>query len=151
MNRQPHTAVREKIVAKAIEEVATELRLVDIADYVAFIRLERFATIADIVESACELFFQPGTLTFGHGGTANVDWSGNPEIILDMQLKPKGVTVYFTLRLSDLSAAVDVNYVAFDESREDPEENSRFLEATLAESRLQPRAPSYPGHSALAR
>lgn len=139
MIRQPHSAVREMIVAKAIEEVATELRLVDIADYVAFIRLERFTAIADIVDSASELFFQPGVVLFGHGGTANVDWSGKPEILLDMQLKPKGVTVYFTLRLSDLSAAVDVSYVAFDEAGGDPDENSRFLETALAGARLKRR------------
>ncbi len=139
MIRQPHTAVREMIVAKAIEEVASELRLVDIADYVAYIRLERFAAIADIVDSASELFFMPGTLCFGHGGSANVDWSGNPEILLDMQLKPGGVTVYFTLKLADLTAAVDVNYVAFEESSDDPEENSRFLESAIAAARLKAR------------
>lgn len=139
MIRQPHTAVREMIVAKAIEEVASELRMVDIADYVAYIRLERFAAIADIVDSASELFFMPGTLCFGHGGSANVDWSGNPEILLDMQLKPRGVTVYFTLKLADLTAAVDVNYVAFEKSSDDPEENSRFLEAAIAAARLKTR------------
>jgi len=139
MIRQPHTAVREMIVAKAIEEVATELRLVDIADYVAYIRLERFSAIADIVDSASELYFQPGTLCFGHGGSANVDWSGNPEILLDMQLKPRGATVYFTLKLADTTAAVDVNYVAFEQSSEDPEENSRFLERAIAASRLKKR------------
>ena len=39
MNRQPHAASREAIVAQAIKEVVGELRLVDVADYVAFIRL----------------------------------------------------------------------------------------------------------------
>lgn len=148
MIRQPHTAVREMIVAKAIEEVATELRLVDIADYVAYIRLERFSTIADIVDSAAELYFQPGTLRFGHGGSANVDWSGNPEILLDMQLQPSGATVYFTLKLADTTAAVDVNYVAFDESSEDPEENSRFLERAIAAARLKRRVAESPRRDA---
>ncbi|CAG0967314.1 MAG: hypothetical protein F9K19_16695 [Rhizobiaceae bacterium] len=150
MIRQPHTAVREMIVAKAIEEVASELRLVDIADYVAYIRLERFAAIADIVDSASELFFMPGTLCFGHGGSANVDWSGNPEILLDMQLKPGGVTVYFTLKLANLTAAVDVNYVAFEESSDDPEENSRFLETAIAAARLKTRRSEAPRPSAAA-
>ena len=52
MNRQPHTSAREIIVADAIREVVSELRLVDVADYVAYIRLEYFANLADIVESA---------------------------------------------------------------------------------------------------
>lgn len=150
MIRQPHTAVREMIVARAIEEVASELRLVDIADYVAYIRLERFSAIADIVDSASELFFMPGTLCFGHGGSANVDWSGNPEILLDMQLKPGGVTVYFTLKLANLTAAVDVNYVAFEECSDDPEENSRFLETAIAAARLKTQRREAPRPSAAA-
>lgn len=142
MIRQPHTAAREVLVAKAIEEVASELRLVDVVDYVAYVRLEHFSTIADIVESAAELYFLPGTLSFGHGGEARLGWSGEPEILLDMQLKPKGATVYFTLKLTDRTAAVTVNYVSFDQSSDDPAENSRFLEAALAASRLRRTPPT---------
>lgn len=141
MIRQPHTATREVIVAKAIEEVASELRLVDVVDYVAYIRLEHFSTIADIVESAAELYFLPGTFNFGHGGEARLNWSGEPEILLDLQLKPKGATVYFTLKLTDQTAAVTVNYVAFDQSSEDPAENSRFLERALDGAKLRRKSP----------
>lgn len=142
MIRQSHTFSREIIVAKAIEEVATELRMIDVVDYVAYIRLEHFSTIADIVESAAELYFMPGTLTFGHGGEARMGWSGEPEISLDMQLRPKGVTVYFALTLTDQSAAVTVNYVAFDSSCDDPEENSRLLEKALEGSRIRRARPN---------
>ena len=62
MNRQPHAKSREIIVANAIEQVVGELRLVDVADYIAFIRLEHFACLSDMVDSAAELFFMPGTL-----------------------------------------------------------------------------------------
>ena len=61
MNRQPHTLSREVIVARAIEQVVAELRLIDVADYIAFIRLEHFACLSDLVDSASELFFVPGT------------------------------------------------------------------------------------------
>ncbi len=149
MIRQPHTVAREIIVAKAIEEVATELRMIDVVDYVAYIRLEHFSTIADIVDSAAELYFMPGALSFGHGGEARMGWSGEPEITLDMQLKPKGATVYFALTLTDRSAAVTVNYVAFENSSDDPEENSRFLETALEEARLRKARPrSAPQESA---
>ncbi|TIX64855.1 MAG: hypothetical protein E5V33_09210, partial [Mesorhizobium sp.] len=62
MNRQAYAKSREIIVANAIEEVITELRLIDVADYIAFIRLEHFACLSDLVDSAAELFFMPGTL-----------------------------------------------------------------------------------------
>ena len=70
MDRQAHSGDREIIVAKAIENVVAELRMVDVADYVAYIKLERFANISDLVASAAELYFMPGTLRLGHGGEA---------------------------------------------------------------------------------
>ena len=101
MNRQPHAASRETIVAEAIKEVVGELRLVDVADYIAFIRLEHFSTVSDIVDSAAELFFMPGTLKLGHGGEAHVGWAAAPRIVLDLELRPVGATVYFALSLED--------------------------------------------------
>ena len=35
MDRQPHTDTREIIVARAIQNVVSELRMGDVADYVA--------------------------------------------------------------------------------------------------------------------
>ncbi|RUU09284.1 hypothetical protein EOD10_25435, partial [Mesorhizobium sp. M7A.T.Ca.TU.009.01.3.2] len=124
MNRQPHAKSREIIVASAIEQVVGELRLIDVADYIAFIRLEHFACLSDLVDSAVELFFMPGTLRLGHGGEAHVDWSGSPRIVLDLELRPPGVTVYFQLTLSELGASVAVNYVSFEKPGEDPERNT---------------------------
>jgi hypothetical protein len=141
MNRQPHSSAREIIVAKAIQEVVSELRLVDVADYVAFIRMEHYANLSDIVESAAELYLIPDTLRFGHGGEVDISWSGEPRISLDLQLRPRGATVYFTLTLSALKAGVDVTYVAFDDPSPDPAENTRFLAAALARSRIRRSEP----------
>ncbi|WP_159589175.1 MULTISPECIES: hypothetical protein [Chelativorans] len=142
MNRQPHSAAREIVVANAIQDVANELRLIELADYVAFIRLESMASIADIVESAAELYFMPGTLRLGHGCEAHVGWTETPRIALDLELRPEGATVYFTLSLSALQAAVEVSYVAFDRPSDDPEDNSAFLEAALAKARIRRTLPS---------
>jgi len=137
MIRQPQSSAREIIVAQAIQEVVSELRMVDVADYIAFIRLERYANLADIVESAAELYFLPGTLRFGHGGDINVDWSVEPAITLDMELRPRGATVYFSLCLAALKASVEVRYVAFDEPSADPIDNTRHLAAALEQSRIR--------------
>ena len=141
MNRQPHSSAREIIVASVLREVVSELRLVDVADYIAFIRLEQHGNLADIVESAAELYLMPGTLGFGHGGDVNIGWGGEPTITLDLQLKPRGATIYFALKLSALKASVEVNYVAFDEPSPDPAENTRFLAEALEGSRIQRNAP----------
>lgn len=139
MDRQPHAYSREVIVARAIEQVVVELRLIDVADYIAFIRLEHFACLSDLVDSASELFFMPGTLRLGHGGEAHVDWSGTPRIVLDLELRPCGVTIYFQLTLAEHEANVVLNYVSFEEPDEDPSRNTDFLAAALEAARLRPR------------
>lgn len=141
MNRQPHANTREIIVADAIEQVVRELRLIDVADYIAFIRLEYFACLSDLVDSAAELFFMPGTLKLGHGGEAHVDWSGSPRIVLDLEMRPPGATVYFQLTLSEHDAAVVVNYVSFDKPDDDPSRNTALLEAVIEKARIRRPEP----------
>ena len=68
-------------------------RMVDVADYIAFIRLEHFACISDLVDSAAELFFLPRTFRLGNGGQAHVDWSAVPRIELDFVLVSKEIEV----------------------------------------------------------
>jgi hypothetical protein len=137
MNRQPHSMDREIVVAEAIKDVVSELRLVDVADFIAYIRLERFASISDIVQSASELYLMPGTLSLGHGGDARVLWEEKPSILLDLELKPGGVNVYFTLHMMDEHAAVEVNYVSFDDPLEDPQANTAYLAAALENARIR--------------
>jgi len=142
MNRQPHSSTREVIVADAIKEVVSELRMVEVGDYIAYIRLERYANVADLVDSAAELFFVPGTLRLGHGGEAHISWEETPRIVLDLELRPDGVTVYFALTLTAEHAAVDVNYVSFDKPSADPLENNTFLETALERSRIRKSEPA---------
>ena len=120
---------------------SAELRLVDVADYIAFIRLEHFSTVSDIVDSAAELFFMPGTLRLGHGGEAHVGWSTPPRIVLDLELRPAGVVVYFALSLSAEAASVEVNYVSFDRPDPDPALNTAFLAKALDEARIRRTEP----------
>ncbi|MBE0692372.1 MAG: hypothetical protein IH590_04610 [Aquamicrobium sp.] len=141
MNRQPHSSTREVIVANAIREVVSDLRLVDVGDYIAYIRLERLASIADLVDTAAELYFQPGTLRLGHGGEAHVSWDDAPRIVLDLELRPAGVTVYFALTLAARQASVEVNYVAFDKPAADPAQNDAFLERALEHARIRRSEP----------
>lgn len=137
MNRQPHSSTREIIVADAIKEVVSELRLVEVGDYIAYIRLERFACVADLVETAAELYLQPGTLKLGHGGEAHVPWDRAPRIVLDLELRPAGATVYFALTMTARQAAIEVNYVSFDDPSPDPLINNAFLKATIERARIR--------------
>ncbi|MDQ6433751.1 hypothetical protein RB623_06760 [Mesorhizobium sp. LHD-90] len=142
MIRQSHASSREVIVADAIRDIVAELRLVDAADYIAFIRLEHFACISDLVDSAAELYFMPRTVRLGHGGQAHVDWMDPPRIELDLELRPRGATVYFTLTLGADTAGVTVNYVAFEDPDPDPEKNTAFLAAAIEDARIRRPEPA---------
>ena len=137
MNRQSNASEREIIVAEAIKEVVSELRMIDVGDYVAFIRMGRFANVSDLVDSAAERFFMPGTLRLGHGGEAHLNWTGEPRSVLDLELRPRGATVYFTLAMRADQAAVNVNYVAFDDADATPSENTAFLAAAIEGARIR--------------
>jgi len=142
MKKCPHTTEREKIVAEALRPVATELRLIDAADLVSLLRYERWGNLADLVSSAAELYFLPGTVRFGVGGDYNLDWDKLPEIVLDLEIKPSGVTIYAKLSLADVLAALEISHITFDEPSHDPVENTAFLSRSLMGSRFIVAPPS---------
>ncbi|PDT18401.1 hypothetical protein CO670_03040 [Rhizobium sp. J15] len=135
MKKCPHSAQREKILANAISPVATELRLLDASDLISLLRFEYYGNLSDLVASAAELFFHPGTVNFGLGGNYTLEWGGKPEVVLDLEIKPRGVTVYAQLTLAEDHAGIEINHIAFQDPSADPDENTRFLEKSLRESR----------------
>jgi hypothetical protein len=80
-------------------------------------------------------------MRFGHGGDVDLGWSGEPTVNLDLQLRPKGATVYFTLNMTALKAGVEIGYVALDDPSPDPMENTRFLANALDASKIRRTAP----------
>jgi hypothetical protein len=139
MKKCPYSSQRERILAEAISPVATELRLLDASDLISLLRFEYYGSIADLVTSAAELFFHPGTVNFGLGGNYTLEWGGKPEVVLDLEIKPRGVTVYAQLTLAEHHAGIDISHIAFQEPSVDPDENTAFLERSLRESRYDAR------------
>jgi hypothetical protein len=120
----------------AFEPVATELRLVDVADFVAYIHAEKFANIQDIVNSSVELFFKPGTLSFGWGAEFELDWNSVPVITLDMEFRHRSVWLVFKLVLRALQTNVMVEFLSVGKTSGDPREDMAALIAALADARL---------------
>lgn len=141
MIRQSHSAAREALCAQALAPVVAELRLVDAADYVAFIRLEQFAALADLVASAAELYFMPGTVKLGHGGQAFCEWGEPPRIVLDLELRPRGVTLWLSLVLEAERAGLELAYVNFAEAGGEPDANTAFLARALEDARIRRTEP----------
>lgn len=130
------TLERERALADGLVHVAGELRLVDPHDYVAFVRLELFGNIANIVNSSTELYYQPGTLKFGMSGEAEISWGEPPRVILDLEFDYQGVKAYFRLLLDAEGAAVELTYLSFEAASSDPEGNTQRLRDAIAAARL---------------
>lgn len=141
MKKCEYSEQREKIVADAIRPVATELRLIDAADFIALLRFESHGSLSDLVSSAAELYFLPGTVNFGIGGNYSLDWDTQPEVVLDLELKPDGVTVYAQLALGKDQAGLEINHIAFQRPSADPNENTAFLARSLDAAKF---VKSYP-------
>jgi hypothetical protein len=140
MRSTQYSTTREAIIAGHMREVIQDLRLVDVADYIAFIRCDLFANIADIVNSATELHFQPQSLQFGHGGEYELDWNRPPRITLDMEFRNQGVYAYFRVAIDAEGAEIDLNHIAFDHADESPARNTERLAAAFEDARLPVRS-----------
>lgn len=137
MRSTQYSQTREAIIARHMREVIHDLRLVDVADYIAFIRCDLFANIADIVNSATELHFHPQILQFGHGGEYELDWNRPPRITLDMEFRNEGVYAYFRVLINAEGTEIDLNHIAFDQADESPERNTERLAAAFENARMR--------------
>ncbi|NTJ41336.1 hypothetical protein G6L28_01830 [Agrobacterium larrymoorei] len=131
MKKCSYSAEREEILARAISPVAAELRLIDAADLISLLKFEYYNSLSDLVDSAAELYFHPGTVYFGIGGDYTLDWDTYPSITLDLEIKPKGVTIYAQLMLGKDEAGININYINFQNPSNDPNENTAFLADSL--------------------
>lgn len=152
MKANPYDKDREKIVGDAIWPIASELRMMDVADLIAMLRFERYGDLSDVVSSAAELFFLPGTIKLGIGGDYTLDWSGDARVVLDLEIRPGGVTIYARLSLESERAGVEIDHIVFDAPSDDPAANTQLLENALGASAYRPirAALPMPDHSAAA-
>ena len=61
-------------LAEGLADVATELRLVNVLDLIAYVHADRSANLEDLVNSSAELYFKPGTLRYGWAADLDVRW-----------------------------------------------------------------------------
>ena len=124
-------------LAAAFDSVAAELRLVDAADYIAYIHEEKFANIHDIVSSSVELYFKPGTLTFGWGAQYELDWNRTPLIKLDMEFRYRSVWLVFKLVLAEHQNSVMVDHLSLERTGVGSKQSYALLMESIAAARLR--------------
>jgi len=134
--RNKHTAEREEILAEGIQKVVAELRLVEVIDYIAFLRMDLLGNIADIVNSSSQLYLKAGTLRFGNDGEAHLSWGSAPTIDLAMEFHHRDVTVHFKLGLAATKASVTITFMLFADTDADPQLNTARLQAAIDDARL---------------
>lgn len=126
-------ADHERVIADAIVEVATELRLSDPTEFILLVRGQQEANIADLVNSSSELFFRKGSLRYALSADCSLSWGSTPSVTLDMEFRHDRVTAFFRLTLGGLRARVEVLDVLIE--ADDGEAAGRLRDA-LADARL---------------
>jgi hypothetical protein len=95
------------------------------------------------VNSSTELYFKNGTLKYALAAGCSVRWDASPTILLDMEFRHAGVSVFFRLVLSQSRAAVEIIDIFFDETGLAEDEKVRRLLDAVADARLpDPRGRS---------
>jgi len=126
----------ERILARGLKEVAAELRLVDAADLIAYIRTGRFGNVRSLVNASTEMYFKPGTMSFRQSGDVTACWNGEPSIILNMEFRHPSVDVFFQLVLESEEAGVEIEYISFNHQSTDALEKARQLSDAIANARF---------------
>jgi hypothetical protein len=137
--RHARTVDRERVIANALIDVASELRLTDAAELVAMIRNDHAANLADLVNSSTELFFKSGTLRYALSASVTAPWDGTPVVSLDMEFRHAMVSAFFRLTIGQRQAGVEIMDILFDEKGLTDRAKAERLIAALQSARLPGR------------
>jgi hypothetical protein len=129
---------REQIIADALVDVASELRLTDAAELILMIRNDHAANLADLVNSSTELFFKSGTLRYALSARFKAPWDATPVIEIDMEFRHAAVCAFFRLKIGQRRAGVEIVDILFDERGLDDLAKAERLSAAFASARLPP-------------
>lgn len=130
----------EQILGDSLIEVANELRLVDVGDFVTFIRCGHIGNLESIVDSSTELFFRPGTLRLGSSSDVLLDWGSPPVVKLGMEFHNHDVSVYFhmILEADQVGLGIDFMTVRNGEGSAVYEEIGDRLRSAISFAKLHP-------------
>ena len=134
--RAPRLIDREQIIADALVDVASELRLTDAAELVTLIRNDHAANIADLVNSSSALFFKSGTLRYALSASVTAPWDGTPVVAFDLEFRHARVCAFFRLTIAHRLAGIEIMDVLFDEKGLNEPAKAQRLATALASARL---------------
>jgi hypothetical protein len=128
---------RELAILAACGELAEELMLVEPADYICLMQTGNMASLADLVSSSIEPFFNESALSFAFSGGFDLSWSKSPAVSLDFEFLHGGILAFFRLILLRSGADVELNHISFDPIGQSPEANTDQLRQALDSARVK--------------
>jgi hypothetical protein len=135
--RQLRPLGREQIIADALVDVASELRLTDADELMSMIRNDHAANIADLVNSSTELFFKSGTLRYALSASFKAPWDATPTVEIDLEFRHAAVCAFFRLKIGQRRAGVEIIDILFEEQGLDDFAKAERLSAALESARLR--------------
>jgi hypothetical protein len=133
--RRRRSFPRERIIADALVDVASELRLTDAAELMAMVKNDQAANIADLVNSSTELFFKRGTLRYALSASFRAPWDATPSVEIDMEFRHARVCAFFRLTIGERRAGVEITDILFEEPWLDDLAKTERLSAALKSAR----------------
>ena len=106
-NRAPH----EKVLVDAVRDVVSELLLLDLTHLICCVGTQRMKPVQALIDSAIELYFNPGCLQFSNSGHALLCWTGGIKLSLDFEFAGDDIRIYFTVVLQPRMATIQINYL----------------------------------------
>jgi hypothetical protein len=134
--RQRHPPEREQIIADALVDFASELRLTDAGELMSMIQNEHAANLADLVNSSTELFFKSGTLRYALSASFKAPWDETPTVAIDMEFRHAAVCAFFRLTIGQRRAGVEILDILFEERGLDDFGKAERLAGALETARL---------------
>ena len=135
--RQRGPLERERIIADALVDVASELRLTDAAELISMVRNDHAANIADLVNSSTELFYKAGTLRYALSASFKAPWDATPVVTIDMEFRHAMVSAFFRLTIGHHRAGVEIIDILFDERGLDDRAKAERLLAAFKSARVR--------------
>ena len=134
--RQRRPPEREQIIADALVDFASELRLTDAGELMSMIQNEHAANLADLVNSSTELFFKSGTLRYALSASFKAPWDATPIVEIDMEFRHAAVCAFFRLTIGQRRAGVEILDILFEERGLDDFAKAERLADALETARL---------------
>ena len=135
--RERHALESERIIADALVDVASELRLTDAAELILMIQNDHAANIADLVNSSTELFYKSGTLRYALSASFKAPWDATPVVALDMEFRHAMVSAFFRLTIGQRRAGVEIIDILFDEQGLDQTAKAERLLAAFESAKVR--------------